>query len=238
MASVRAGKRRILVVEDDRKTAASVKLYLEHAGFAVAVAHDGRSGLEEACASAYDLVVLDLMLPQLDGLSVCRRLRAETGTPIVMLTARSTEEDRVHGLDLGADDYVTKPFSPRELVARVRAVLRRTLPGEGAGPTRLSFEGLGIDVEKREVLVGGTPVSLTPAEFDLLLVFARAPNRVFTREELITRTFGDEYGAYDRTIDAHIMNLRKKIEADRLRPVFIQTVFGVGYKFTGRADVP
>jgi DNA-binding response OmpR family regulator len=236
LASVRAGKRRILVVEDDRKTAAAVKLYLEHAGFAVTAVHDGRHGLDEARESSYDLIVLDLMLPQIDGLSVCRRLRSESETPIVMLTARSTEEDRVHGLELGADDYVTKPFSPRELVARVKAVLRRTLPGETVGPTRFSFGGLSVDVERREVLVQGVPVTLTPTEFDLLLAFVRAPERVFTREELIERALGADYGAFDRTIDAHVMNLRKKIEADRLHPVFIQTVFGVGYKFVGKSD--
>lgn len=224
-------RRRILVIEDDRKTAASIRLYLEHEGFAVTSAHEGRTGLDLALQGSFDLIVLDLMLPQMNGMQVCRAIRSESETPIVMLTARTTEDDRVRGLDLGADDYVPKPFSPRELMARIRAVLRRYDPRESAGPTRFSFSGLTVDLETREVALSGGPVPLTPAEFDLLKAFVRSPNRVFTREELIERAFGPDFEGYDRTVDAHVMNLRKKIEPDRNRPTFIRTVFGVGYKF-------
>jgi DNA-binding response OmpR family regulator len=231
-------KHRILVVEDDRKTAASIKLYLEHEGFAVTLAYDGQKGLEAAQESRFDLVVLDLMLPGMDGLKVCSALRAEMEVPIVMLTAKTTEDDRVRGLDLGADDYLGKPFSPRELVARVRAVLRRTDPREAAGSMRLEFPGLTVDLETREVFVQGKSVALTPTEFDLLRAFVRSPNRVFTREELIERAFGPDFEGYDRTVDAHVMNLRKKIEPQREEPVYLVTIFGVGYKFQGKPHAP
>jgi DNA-binding response OmpR family regulator len=221
------------VIEDEPKTASSIRLYLEHEGFEARIVPDGRRGLEEARSGRYDLIVLDLMLPGLDGLSVCRRVREEAETPIVMLTARTTEEDRVRGLDRGADDYLPKPFSPRELVARIRAVLRRSDPRETVGPTLYEFEGLAVDLATREVRAGARPAELTPAEFDLLRVFIRSPGRVFSREELIERAFGPDYDGLDRTVDAHVMNLRRKIEPDRDRPVYIQTVFGVGYRFAG-----
>lgn len=224
-------ERRILVIEDDRKTAAAIRLYLEEAGFDVSVAHDGREGLAEARRGGYDLLILDLMLPQVSGMTICRALRSESRLPIIMLTARTTPADRVEGLETGADDYVPKPFSPRELVARVRAVLRRTDPREGIGPSRFRFEGLEVDLERREVRVGGVPISLTPTEFDLLGVFVRAPGRVFTRSSLVERVLGPDYEGQERTVDAHVMNLRRKIEPDRLNPSFIHTVFGVGYKF-------
>ena len=228
-------KSRILVVDDDPKTVASLRLYLEHAGYEVAAAADGRQALARArVAPPPDLIVLDLMLPHVDGLTVCRILRGESDVPIIMLTARTTEEDRLEGLDLGADDYVPKPFSPRELVARVRAVLRRSPASGDAGGPPIKAGRLTIDPARREVKVGTKAVELTPREFRLLETLARAPGRAFTREELVERAFGPDYEALDRTIDAHVMNLRRKIEHDPAEPVYIQTVFGVGYRFVGR----
>jgi len=214
---------RVLVVEDDPKTSASIEMYLRHEGYAPAVASSGTEALEKARRVEPDLVILDLMLPGLDGLSVCRALRERCRVPIIMLTARSTEEDKLRGLDSGADDYVTKPFSPRELMARVRAVLRRA---DAAGETITSGD-LVLDPASREVTVGGAAASLTRAEFSLLQVLMRSPGRAFTREELIARAFGDAHEGMDRTIDAHIKNLRRKIDPSR-----IVTVFGVGYKFS------
>jgi len=226
-------KLRVLVVDDEEKTVASVRLYLEHAGFDVSTAGDGRTALALARAQpAPDLIVLDLMLPGLDGLEVCRRLREESAVPIIMLTARSSEEDRLEGLDLGADDYVVKPFSPRELAARVRAVLRRSSGAiaEGA-PIRVG--GLIVDPARHEVTVDGRSVALTPREFRLLEVLARAPGRAFTRSELVERAFGADSEALDRTIDAHVVNLRRKIEDDPDHPARVETVFGVGYRLRG-----
>jgi DNA-binding response OmpR family regulator len=229
------GKALILVVDDDPKTVACVRLYLEHGGYDVAVAVDGRAALIRARATPQpDLIVLDLMLPCIDGLGVCRALRAESSVPVIMLTARATEEDHLLGLDLGADDYVSKPFSPRALVARVRAVLRRSAAGPADGPPIRCGE-LVIDPEKHEVRVGGRSVELTRREFALLLALARAPGRVFSRDELLERAFGPESEALDRTVDAHVMNLRKKLEPDPSRPTYVQTVFGVGYRFPGRS---
>ncbi|MBI1795697.1 MAG: response regulator transcription factor [Candidatus Eisenbacteria bacterium] len=230
-----APKPLILVVDDDAKTVASVRLYLEHAGFAVVTAGDGRTALERArAAPPPDLVVLDLMLPGVDGLAVCRRLREESSVPIIMLTARSTEEDRLEGLDTGADDYVVKPFSPRELTARVRAVLRR-VPGSSDGPPVRAGD-LVIDPARHEATLAGVRLDLTPREFRLIEVLARAPGRAFTRAELVERAFGADSNALDRTIDAHIVNLRRKVETDPARPERIETVFGVGYRWkTARA---
>ena len=223
----------ILVVEDDAKTAESIRLYLEHAGFGVRIARDGREGLDAARTGRFALVVLDLMLPRLDGQNVCRALRRESDLPIIMLTARTTEDDRVEGLELGADDYVLKPFSPRELVARVRAVLRRSETPEAGGRTRLRFDGLEIDLEGRMVWVDGKSVSLTPAEFGLLVAMARSPGRVFRRDQLAERAFGQDFHGLDRTVDVHVKNLRSKIEPDRASPRWVQTVFGEGYRFGG-----
>jgi DNA-binding response OmpR family regulator len=228
--------RRILVAEDDPKIAASVRLYLEHAGFEVTIAYDGRQALADARAAPPDLVILDLMLPRVDGLSVCRALRANSDVPVIMLTAMTTEEDTLRGLDVGADDYMTKPFSPRELVARVRAVLRRAAAQVERESPPLRFRGLTVDVRRREVQARGRSVALTPTEFSLLEAFAGAPGRVFTRQELVERALGWDYDGLDRTVDAHVMNLRRKIEPDRGQPSFITTVHGVGYKFTGERD--
>jgi DNA-binding response OmpR family regulator len=222
-------KARVLVVDDDPKTVALVRLYLENAGYQVDEAGNGRTALEKARGTPPpDLVVLDRMLPHLDGLAVCRTLRAEGGPPVVLLTARTMEADRLEGLDLGADDYVSKPFSPRELVARVRAVLRRTRPAAEEGV--LAVGDLTIDVARREVVEGGRAVALTPREFALLVALVRSPGRVFTREELMERAFGPDPSALGRTVDAHIVNLRRKLERDPAAPVYVQTVFGVGYR--------
>jgi DNA-binding response OmpR family regulator len=218
--------RRILIVEDDAKTAASIDMYLRHGGFRTELARSGPDGLDKARSGQPDLVVLDLMLPGLGGLDVCKALRAGSAVPIIMLTARSTEDDKLLGLELGADDYMTKPFSPRELVARVRVVLRRFEPAED----KLTCGDLVLDPAAREVRVRGETVALTAAELRLVETFMRAPGRVFSRDELMRRAFGEAYEGLDRTIDVHIKNVRKKIETDRANPKRIVTVFGLGYK--------
>ncbi|MBI3449599.1 MAG: response regulator transcription factor [Acidobacteria bacterium] len=229
---------RILVVEDDPKTTATIKLYLDHANYEVLTADTGRKALESARKDRPDLLILDLNLPELDGIEVCRTLRRESAVPIIMLTARTTLDDKLQGLDGGADDYLPKPFSPRELMARIKAVLRRAAPEADHGPTMIRMKDLAIDFQSHEVTVKGKPVPLTPNEFKILAALARAPGRVFTRSQLAARAFGVEYGASDRTLDAHIMNLRRKIEPDRTSPTRIITVFGVGYRFAGRDDAP
>jgi len=226
---------RILVVEDDAKVAGLIRLYLEHAGFAVTSAADGREALALARADpAPNLVVLDVMLPHVDGLEVCRRLREESDVPIIVVSARTTEEDRLAGLELGADDYVTKPFSPRELVARVRTVLRRSPAAEPAGPP-LERGGVRLDPARHETTVRGARVALTAREFRLLHALMRSPGRVFTRAELCERALGAEFEGLDRTIDVHVKNLRGKIERDPSTPALIETVHSVGYRFADRA---
>ena len=235
---------RILVVEDDRKVASFIRKGLEEEGHAVEVAADGEEAVERAAdGSPWDLVVLDVMLPQVDGLEVCRALQAESEVPVILLTARTTEADKLRGLDLGADDYVTKPFSPRELVARVRAVLRRAGSREAGAPDgepELRFQDLVIDRACREVAVRGRGVALTCYEFQLLAALARAPGRAFTRTELVERAFGWDYSGLERTVDAHVKNLRRKL-GSRLpgeeRSPWIETVFGVGYRFAGEPFV-
>jgi DNA-binding response OmpR family regulator len=229
--------RRILVVDDDVKTVELVKLYLNRDGYKVYTAYEGTSALELARQSHPDLIVLDLMLPGCDGLEICRTLKNETDVPIIMLTARTTEEDKLTGLGLGADDYVTKPFSPRELAARVRAVLRR-LPEETLqrGPAEMKRGELVLNFLKREAYISGRPLKLTPIEFKLLGVLARETGRVFSREQLIEMVFGFDFEGFDRTVDVHILNLRRKIEPDPSHPAFIKTVYGAGYKFIGRQD--
>ncbi|WP_069803262.1 response regulator transcription factor [Thermogemmatispora onikobensis] len=250
---------KILIIEDENNIAQLIRLYLEQAGYEVVIAGDGVAGLELHAREKPDLVILDLMLPALDGMEVCRRIRAWADTPILMLTARQGEEDRIAGLELGADDYLVKPFSPREVVSRVRAILRRTaLAGAGAhragaaggngseggqneqtrqGSEReeLRFPGLVINIPARRVEVNGQRVALTVKEFDLLVVLASSPERVFTREVLLNKVWGYDYLGDGRTVDVHIGTLRKKIEAVPGAPRNIKTVWGVGYKFEPEA---
>jgi DNA-binding response OmpR family regulator len=222
-----ARARRILIVEDEPKTAASVELYLRNGGFRTEVARTGPEGLSRVRDGNPDLLVLDVMLPGLSGLEVCRAVRAQSTVPIILLTARSTENDKLLGFELGADDYVTKPFSPRELVARVGVVLRRFEP-----PDETIVSGdVTLDPAAREVSVRGTAIALTAAEFRLVETLMRAPGRVFSRDELLRRVSGASYDGFDRTIDVHIKNVRKKLEVDRTHPKRIVTVFGLGYKF-------
>ncbi len=225
-----AGKR-VLVVDDDQKTVELVKLYLNRDGYRVLTAYDGIEALRQAREGNPDLVVLDLMLPGMDGLEVCRTLREESDVPIIMLTAKITEQDKLTGLDLGADDYVTKPFSPKELAARVRALLRR-LPGE-RGPSEVKLGRLTVDFVKHQAFLGGRSMNLTPTEFKLLGVLAKEPGRVFSRAEIISRALGYDFEGFDRTVDVHILNLRRKLEADLDNPKYLKTVYGVGYTFIG-----
>lgn len=222
--------RKILFVEDEEQIVRVVRAYLEQAGYEVLVARDGPEGLRRHRQESPDLVVLDLMLPGMDGLDVCRAIRRESSTPIIMLTARAEETDKLIGLELGADDYITKPFSPRELVARIRAVLRRTI-GEQVAPATIRAADIEIDTEAHTVSVRGQPVDLTPTEFDLLAALARHPGRVLSRAQLLDAALGEVYEGYERTIDVHIRNLRRKIEPDPGNPRYIQTVYGVGYRF-------
>jgi DNA-binding response OmpR family regulator len=230
-------KRKVLIVEDDRKTANLIQIYLQKDGYRVAVAYDGREGLDAARRVRPDLVVLDLMLPEMNGLEVCRALRNESDVAIIMLTAKSTEDDKLLGLDLGADDYVTKPFSPKELLARVRAVLRR-VKGEDDVPEDITFGDLQISFFRHEVLLGGKMVDLTPTEFKILEVLSQNPGRVFSRMQLIESALGMDFEGLERTIDVHVMNLRHKIEVDAAKPKHIKTVFGVGYKLEMGHAVP
>lgn len=238
---------KILVIEDEANIIQVIRLYLEQAGYTVISASDGIAGLELHAREQPDLVILDLMLPALDGMEVCRRIRAWANTPILMLTARQGEEDRIAGLEVGADDYLVKPFSPRELVSRVKAILRRSttmreLPEQsreeiaGTGHEKLAHEelrygGLLINIPARRVTVNGHPVVLTVKEFDLLVTLSQAPDRVFTREALLNQVWGYTYLGDGRTVDVHIGTLRKKLEAAADVPHRIQTVWGVGYKF-------
>jgi two-component system, OmpR family, alkaline phosphatase synthesis response regulator PhoP len=225
-----AGKK-VLVVDDDVKTVELVRLYLNRDGYQVLTAYDGIEALHLARESCPDLIVLDLMLPDIDGLEVCRTLRHESDVPIIMLTARTTDQDKLTGLDVGADDYVTKPFSPKELAARVRAVLRR-LPGEH-GPEEIKRDELSMNFTKHEAWFAGRPLNLTSVEFKLLGVLAKEPGRVFSRASLIEEALGYDFEGFDRTIDVHILNLRRKLESDPSHPRYIKTVYGVGYKFVG-----
>lgn len=230
--------RTILVVDDDHKTVNLIQLYLEKDEYQVHVAYDGRQALDIAFRVHPDLIILDLMLPKIDGLDVCRVLRRETDIPIIMLTAKTTEEDKLIGLDLGADDYISKPFSPRELMARLRAVLRRSAEKKQSGPTRIECEDLAVDFPRRQVTLFGELVHLTPKEFQLLEILIRQPDRVFTRLDLLERAFGYDFGGLERNVDVHIMNLRKKIEPDPEQPRYVQTVYGIGYKFAGETILP
>jgi len=249
---------KILVIEDEANIAQLIRLYLEQAGYTVSVASDGVAGLELHAREHPDLVILDLMLPMMDGMEVCRRIRAWANTPILMLTARQSEEDRIEGLELGADDYLVKPFSPREVVSRVKAILRRTVnvgaqsstsdasPVEITGNTSSAtnsheptkdgeerqFGSLYINIPERRVEVQGQRVTLTVKEFDLLVTLTGSPERVFTRDSLLNTVWGYSYLGDGRTVDVHIGTLRKKLEAVPGAPHSIRTVWGVGYKFT------
>jgi DNA-binding response OmpR family regulator len=226
---MRANPQSILVVEDDRQIAEIVSDYLRHAGFAVLTATTGERALELAASRHPDLVILDLRLPRIDGFEVARRLRRESTVPIIMLTARVEEADRIGGLDVGADDYVTKPFSPRELVARVRAVLRRTSAASPEGGV-LRIADLALDVPRMSARRAGDSIELTTTEFQLLAALARHPGRVFTRTQLLDAVRGDQGEPFDRAIDAHVKNIRRKIEPDPHKPRYLLTVYGVGYK--------
>ena len=225
----------VLVVEDELHIVEVVRDYLVQAGYRVLTARDGQTALTLARHDIPDLIILDLMLPGgMDGLDVCRRVRQDrslSGMPIIMLTARTEETDRLIGLELGADDYVTKPFSPREVVARVRAVLRRA-GGTETSRTVVRVGDLRIDLTKRSITIGGEAVSLTPTEFDLLAVMARSPGRPFTRAQLLDLVYDVAYDGYDRAIDSHIKNLRRKIEPDPRSPRYVLTVYAVGYRLT------
>ncbi len=223
---------RVLVVDDERTVTEVVERYLRREGFDVAVAGDGEEALRLAREWEPDLVVLDLMLPLVDGLEVCRRLRKDTQLPIIMLTARGEETDRVVGLEMGADDYVVKPFSPRELVARVKSVLRRAVSGPVQEPGgSMRFDGITINPQTRGVTVDSKDVHLTAKEFDLLLFMATYKGQVFTRSQLMDQVWDYTYAADSSTVTVHVRRLREKIEADPIRPRFIKTVWGVGYKF-------
>jgi two-component system, OmpR family, response regulator MtrA len=222
------GIARLLVVEDDRTTADLVALYLRHAGYEVHVEHAGDRAIARLAEAAYDLLVLDVMLPGADGLEICRRVRERDGTGIILLTARTSEEERVRGLELGADDYVPKPFSPRELVARVGAVLRRRPPGSA----HLLRRGeLTINRAAHTVTVEGRMVDLTPSEFALLEALASRPGHVRTRAQLLDVLPGDRPESLERTVDVHVRNLRRKLEVDPSAPRYVQTVLGAGYRF-------
>jgi len=220
----------VLIAEDDANTAALVATYLQREGFATLIARDGREALELARRKAPGFVILDVMLPQLDGWEICRRLRQESNVPILMLTAREEEIDRVLGLSLGADDYVVKPFSPRELVERVKAILRRVRPAAPPPATLLEHGGLRLDPERHEVTLDGSRIELTAAEFKLLETLLRAPGRLFSRDQLLERFYPDGETVIDRVVDVHIGKLRQKLGDDPADPRFIETVRGFGYR--------
>lgn len=220
---------RILVVDDEQAVGEILRLYLEREGFAVTVVHDGETALEAVRRHPFDLVLLDLMLPKKDGWTVCREIRSFSSIPIIMLTARGEEVDRILGLELGADDYVPKPFSPREVVARVKAVLRRSKAQNTEKHRVVDLGPLHIDYEARKVLVHGTPVNLTPKEFELLYFLALHPERVFTREKLLEEIWGYDFPGDTRTVDTHIKRIREKLE-EVGAPSLIKTVWGFGYK--------
>ena len=218
--------RTVLIIEDDARIANWVKVYFERAGFSAEVAHDGESGLALARNLARDLIILDLMLPRLDGVELCRILRRESGVPIIMLTAREAHAERVIGLDSGADDYVVKPFDPEELIARAQAVLRRV---RDRVQQVLTHGNITLNETIRSVTVDGEPVDLSQAQIALLSTFMRHPNQVLTREQLISLTFNDEFDGFDRAIDSQVARLRRQISRDGRQP--IQTVYGAGYRF-------
>lgn len=229
---------RILLIEDEPRIVSVLRAYLEREGFSVSTAADGEAGLALALEERPSLVILDLMLPKLGGEEVCARIRQVSDVPIIILSARGTTQDRIFGLDIGADDYLPKPFSPAEVVARVKALLRRVRPADRPAPPRLSFDqgALVLDDLRHEALRDGRPAPLTPTEYALLKTLATHPGQALSRARLVELALGYDYVGGDRTIDAHIKNLRKKIEPGGQR--YIQTVFGVGYRFGGTPDGP
>jgi DNA-binding response OmpR family regulator len=228
--------KKILVVDDEPQIVKVLKAYLEQSGFQVVIAADGNAALTTFQREKPDFMILDLSLPGMDGLDVCRAIRRESNIPILMLTARVEEADKLIGLELGADDYVVKPFSPREVVARVRTIFRRATAVDLPKPELIQVGDLQIDSEQHSVVVSDRQVELTPTEFDILVVLARHPKRVFTRLQIMEQAQGDAFEGYERTIDAHIKNIRLKLESNPKKPVYIQTVFGVGYKLEVKTD--
>ncbi|NTU71501.1 MAG: response regulator transcription factor [Coriobacteriia bacterium] len=226
-----AETRRILLVEDEKTIRDAVAAYLEREGYWVTPAEDGQVAVDSFAKYRFDLVVLDLMLPKLSGEEVCRQIRNASDVPIIMLTAKGEEEDRIAGLELGADDYLVKPFSPRELVARVRALLRRAHVDSEPQRDRLVFDYLEIDVAGHKAFLRGEELDLTASEFKLLTTLSRYPGRVYSRMELVEKVLGYDFEGYERTIDSHVKNLRAKLDDDPKEPTFIYTVHGVGYRF-------
>ncbi len=227
--------KKILVVDDEHKIVQLARDYLEHAGYVVLSAGDGRSALASVHSDKPDLVILDLGLPEMDGLDVTRALRRESSVPIIMLTARAEETDKLVGLELGADDYITKPFSPKELVARVRTVLRRLdASAANSGAQIIRVADLTLDLPRMRTRIGEREIELTPTEFQLLVTLAREPGRIFTRSQLLDAVRGVAFESYERAIDAHIKNIRRKIEPNPHEPRYILMVYGVGYKLADR----
>ena len=227
--------KKILVIDDEEKIVTVLKAYLEQSGYQVVTAADGKAALTIFQREKPDFMILDLTLPGLDGLEVCRAVRRQSNIPILMLTARVEEADKLMGLELGADDYVVKPFSPREVVARVRTIFRRA-SGDVAQNEIIRVGNLEIDMDQHTVMVADHQVELTPTEFDILVVLARQPKRVFTRLQIMEQAQGNAFEGYERTIDAHIKNIRLKLEPNSKDPTFIHTVFGVGYKLEVKSD--
>ena len=222
--------KKILVIDDDEKIVELVQLYLKRDGYTVLTACDGGEALVSFRENNPDLVILDLMLPSVDGIEICRIMRSESDVPIIMLTARTSDRDKLTGLDMGADDYVTKPFSPGELAARVRAIFRR-LPSQ-RGPSEMRHGDITVNMLKREAYLRSMPLNLTTVEFNVLAALVKEPGRVFDRMELIDRAMGHDFEGFDRVIDVHIFNLRRKLESDPKHPRYIRTVYGVGYKLS------
>lgn len=225
-------QQRILLVDDERAFVRGLMASLRQAGYEVHPVHDGEEAWSRFRELKPDLVLLDIMLPGSDGLSLCQRIRQQGQTPVIMLTARTDDTDKIIGLELGADDYITKPFNVRELLARIKAVLRRSMPSEG-GAERLRFGEVAIDLGRHAVAVGGRPVPLTPKEYDLLVFLAARPGRVYTRDELLVRVWGYDFPGDDRTVDVHVRRLREKLEVDPANPTLILTRWGKGYFLEG-----
>jgi len=227
--------RRVLLVEDEKTIRDAVAAYLEREGYWVTAAADGREALHEFSLHRFDMVVLDLMLPRVSGEQVCREIRDKSDVPIIMLTAKGELDDRIAGLELGADDYLVKPFSPRELIARIKVLLRRTHASEVPQRDRLAYGNLELDIAGHRALLDGHDIDLTASEFKLLTVLARYPGRVYSRMELVEKVLGYDFEGYERTVDSHVKNLRAKLGDDPKKPTFIATVHGVGYRFESQS---